>query len=570
MRARLAVVIAVVGILVSAGIVARRHGSIPQPRAAAGGRIVASIRAEPRSFNRLVARDQTTMVLTYLMHSGLVRVNRVTDALEPELAEGWDLLADQRTFRVRLRKGVTFSDGAPFSADDVLFSLNAAYDPRTESVLADSLLVAGQPLHARAEDASTVLIEFPLRFGPGLRLLDGVPMLPRHRLKRALDDGRLREAWGSATPPSELAGLGPFVLREYRPGQHLRLDRNPRYWRRDQAGRLPRADALVLQILPDQDAESLALQTGAIDFTQNELRPVDLPALKASVASGRVTVSNLGTAVDGDLFWINLGTAREKERRSRWLQHADFRRAIAHAIDRDEFVNTVYFGAAVPGFGVVSPGNRAWFADAPSPRFDVEAARGLLSGSLQLTNRNGLLVDRDGSPVRFTVLTQRGNTALERGAALIRDGLSRVGVQVDVVGLEAGALVQRLMSGDYDAAYFRLLTTDTDPALNADFWRSSGSAHVWNPAQKKAATGWEAAIDRLMNEVETGLDPDGRRRSFAEIQQIMAREVPAMCFAFPQFSFAQSTRLAGATPAPSRPPLLWNAAALSVDGSSNR
>jgi len=281
-------------------------------------------------------------------------------------------------------------------------------------------------------------------------------------------------------------------------------------------------------------------------------------------------VSNLGTAADGDLFWINLGAARGTDPRRRWLQHVDFRRAIAHAVDRVEFVNTVYFGAAVPGFGVISPGNRSWFVDAPSPRFDVEAARTLLTGSLQLTSRNGLLVDRDGAPVRFTVLTQRGNTALERGAALIRDGLSRLGVQVDVVGLEAGALVQRLMSGDYDAAYFRLLTTDTDPALNADFWRSSGSAHVWNPGQRKAATEWEAAIDRLMNEVETGLDPDARRRAFADIQRIMAREVPAICFAFPQLSFALSTRLAGATPAPSRPPVLWNAASLSVRNSSSR
>jgi peptide/nickel transport system substrate-binding protein len=570
MRARLLAAVAVLGISVSAGVVARRHGSTMQPHLAGGGRIVASIRAEPRSFNRLVARDQTTMVLTYLMHSGLVRVNRATDALEPELAERWELLPDQRTFRVRLRQGIAFSDGAPFSAADVLFSLKAVYDARTESILADSLLVAGQPLHVRAEDASTVLIEFPAHFGPGLRLLDGVPMLPRHKLERALDDGVLRAAWGPATLPSELAGLGPFVLREYRPGQQLRLGRNPHYWRHDEAGPLPRANEIVLQILPDQEAESLALQTGAIDFTQSELRPADVPALRGSVAAGRLIVSNLGTAADGDLFWINLGASRRKDPRSSWLQHVDFRRAIAHAIDREEFVNTVFLGVAVPGFGVVSPGNRAWFIDAPSPRFDIEASRALLANSLHLTTRTGVLVDRDGSPVRFTILTQRGNTALERGASLIRDGLSRLGVQVDVVGLEAGALVQRLMSGDYDAAYFRLLTTDTDPALNADFWRSSGSAHVWNPAQPKPATQWEAAIDALMNDVETGLDPESRRRAFHEIQRIMAREVPAICFAFPQLPFALSTRLAGATPAPSRPPVLWNPAALFVTDSSGR
>ena len=83
--------------------------------------------------------------------------------------------------------------------------------------------------------------------------------------------------------------------------------------------------------------------------------------------------------------------------------------------------------------------------------------------------------------MHFTLLTQKGNTSLERGASVIRESLAHVGVRVDVVGLEVGALIQYMMSGNYEAAYFRLLTTDTDPALNSDFWLSSGSAHVWNP-----------------------------------------------------------------------------------------
>src|SRR5579864_1398867 len=115
--------------------------------------LVASIRAEPRSFNRYVARDLTMTVLTFLMHSTLVRINRVTNELEPELADRWELLSDQRTYRLRLRPGVRFSDGTPFSADDVVFSFRAIYDRAVGSVLADTLQVHGQPLTVTAEDA---------------------------------------------------------------------------------------------------------------------------------------------------------------------------------------------------------------------------------------------------------------------------------------------------------------------------------------------------------------------------------------------------------------------------------
>lgn len=565
MRSRLVPVVAGLGVVVAVGMAARVRppSTVPATHTTAARALVGSIRAEPRSFNRYVARDLTSVVLTYLLHAGLVRVNHATDRLEPELAESWQTLSDQRTYRIRLRDNVRFSDGVPMTARDVVFSFKAIYDPRTDSVLADSLLVQNQPLDVRAVDEKTVEIRFPSVFAPGLRILDGVPILPSHKLAGALAAGDFRSAWGPATAPDQIVGLGPFVLRQYQPGQFLRFERNPRYWRAENGESLPRLHELVLQVVRDQDAESLALQTAGIDFTQSELRPVDIAALKSATAARRVSIADLGVGVDGDVFWINLGAAKAGDRRSRWLQHVDFRRAIAHAVDRAEFVNTVFLGAAVPGYGVVSPGNRDWFTACAGPQFDVEAARRLLS-SLRLTDRNGRLEDADAMPVRFTLLTQQGNTSLERGAAMIRDSAGRVGIQVDVVALETGALIDRLMKRDYDAAYFRLVTTDTDPALNQDFWRSSGSAHVWNPAQARPSTDWERRIDSLMDDVATVTDVSARRQAFAEVQAIMAREVPALTFAFPRLVMATSTRLAGATPAAYRPPLLWNPAVIDV------
>jgi peptide/nickel transport system substrate-binding protein len=150
---------------------------------------------------------------------------------------------------------------------------------------------------------------------------------------------------------------------------------------------------------------------------------------------------------------------------------------------------------------------------------------------------------------------------------VIRENLARVGIAVDVVALEVGALIQKLTTRDYDAAYFRVLTTDTDPALNLDFWLSSGSAHVWNPEQRTPATRWEAEIDRLMDRMSTSVDPHQRRELFAGVQAIVADEVPVLCFAFPRISIAIHARITDATAAPFRPTVLWNPAVIAVASS---
>src|SRR6185295_12924929 len=126
-----------------------------------GGQLIASIRAVPRSFNRLVARERTAELLSLLTQGRLVRINRSTFELEPWLAEKWDTAPDGRTFTLHLRQGVTWSDGTPFTAADVLFTLQAAFDPKVESVVTEQLTVGGKPIAAAAPDDHTLVLTFP-------------------------------------------------------------------------------------------------------------------------------------------------------------------------------------------------------------------------------------------------------------------------------------------------------------------------------------------------------------------------------------------------------------------------
>lgn len=544
--------------------------SAPGGRSAAarGGQLVASFRSEPRSFNRHIQAAAADELFSRLTAARLVRLNRVTDEIEPRLAQRWTLAGDGLTYTLELRQDVRFSDGAPFSSADVLFSFRAVYDEAAASVLADELKIAGQPLDVSAPGPNTVVIRFPSPFGPGLRILDGLPILPRHKLEAALDEGRFREAWGTTTAPGDMAGLGPFVLDEFTPGQRLVFVRNPNYWVQDADGvGLPYLDRLVVESVADENAEVLRLEAGQIDLMTSEARPEDVAAFREAAAAGRLQLIDVGIGRDPNLMWINLRPdARMSDTRRAWLQSEDFRKAISHAVDRDVFVNTVYLGAAVPLYGPITPGFGSWYVpDLPTYAFDRDRARALLAG-LGLADRtgDGMLDDRAGAPVRFSLITQRGSDTRERGAAVIQDQLRQVGIAVDVVGLDQGTIIQRYGPGDFEAIYFFTNVTDPDPSLMSAFWLSKGYFHFWNPGQANPATAWERRIDELMGQLTSSIDDAERHRLFAEAQRLFAEHVPALYFAAPRVYVAMSPRVLNAQLAVGPPQVLWNAEVLAM------
>jgi peptide/nickel transport system substrate-binding protein len=533
-----------------------------------GGVLRSSIRSEPRTFNRLLDQNFPVDLYAILTGSKLVRVNRATRALEPALAEKWSSSEDNLTHTLTLREGVTWSDGTPFTSADVLFTFQAIYDPRVNSVLASSLKVRGQPLKVTAPDARTVVVTLPATFGPGIAILDNLHLVPKHKLQTALDDGSFSRSLAVTTPPGDLAVLGPFKLRSYTPGQRMMFDRNPNYWKKDAAGiQLPYADQVVLEVVPDQNAELLRLQAGEIDMLQQQSRPDDVATLRPLVDQGKVRVLELGVGTDPDFLAFNLRSPYwAKDPRRDWITRKEFRKAISHAVDREAYANTVFLGSGVPIWGPITPGNKEWFSpNIQRYAHSVERAKEIL-GELGLTNRDGdeWLEDANNAEARFTVLTFRGNTALERGAAVLRDSLRPVGVAVDVVPLEQGAVIGRIIKGDFEAAFFFVSATNLDPSMNLDFWLSSGSAHFWNIGQPKPATEWEKEIDDLMLQVTSEPDPAERRRLFEQVQKIFADNLPALYFVAPRLYMGVSERVGNLEPAILRPQLLWNADRITV------
>jgi len=532
-----------------------------------GGVLTSSLRSEPRTFNRWVDRSFSTELISQLTQSNLIRINRSTQEIEPALAESWTASADNQTFTLTLRDA-TWSDGSPFTSADVVFTFKAVYDPKVNSVLASSLQVKGQPLEVTAPDARTVVIRYPGPFGPGIALLDNLSIAPQHKLEAAFTAGTFAQAWGVTTPVTELVSMGPFVLSRYEPGQRLVFDRNPRYWKKDASGAaLPNLDQIVMEVVPNQDAELVRLQAGQIDMLQQQVRPEDIATLRPLVDQGKLQLLELGVSTDPDLFFFNLRPQHwAKDPRGAWITRREFRQAISHAVDREAFANTVFLGAGVPIWGPVTPGNQKWFSpNVPRYAFSVDKAKELLAG-LGLANRDAdeWLEDEKGTEARFTLLTYRGNSSLERSAAVLREDLRPLGIAVDVVALEQGALVERMVKGDFESIAFYFSSTNLDPAMNPDFWLSSGSGHIWNIGQATPATEWEKQIDDLMQQMMSSTDHAARKPVFDQVQKIFAENLPVIYFVAPRMYMGVSTRVGSMSPTILRPQLLWSADTITV------
>ena len=537
-----------------------------------GGHLIGVVRGEPRSFNRLVVPDIATRLVAQLTQSSLVRVNQVTQDVEPWLAERWET-TDGLHYVIHLRRGVTFSDGMPLTAADVVFTFQALYDPRVGSPIADAFRLNGKPLEVRAQDDHTLAVTFPSPYGPGLRMLDSPPIFPRHVLESALNGGTFRDAWSVAALPETMVGTGPFVFKAYVPGQRVELERNPRYWRRDDRGEaLPYLDKLTIEITPSQSAEMLKFEAGQADVLASELRPEDIPAVRKLAEASRARLYDLGVSPDTDFLWFNLTptgptkVAVDGVPARPWMGRREFRQALAHAVDRQQFVNTVLLGAGTPVQGFVTPANKQWFAPTtPTYEFNLARARALLvEVGLRDRNADGILEADDGTPARFTLFTQKGHAIRERAAEVLKADFKVVGVQVDVSALDRSALLERVMRGAYDAIYFGTSASDMDPAVALDFWLSSGAFHVWNPNQQTPATEWEKEIDSLMLRQVATTDPAERKRLFDHVQRIFMNELPTLSFAAPNMIIATSPRVVHAQPALLKPQILWSADTLAV------
>lgn len=506
-----------------------------------GGELRACLRSQPKTFDPALVADDASETIRYLTGGVLIRVNRITQALEPELAISWKVSGGGRTIRFQLREGVFFSDGTPFTAAAVAFTVQRLMSPEIHSPTADSFRSAPGAVRSFVEGDHQVSLVFPAPIAGLERLFDQVAVVRS----------------GSA------AVLGPFRVAESKAGVYVRLVRNPHYWKRDPQGRrLPYLDSIRLDIQQNRQLELLRLQRHQLDIISS-LDPEQFEALSA-VAPG--WAGDAGPALEPEVLWFNqVERAPIAEYRKVWFRSQNFRRAISEAIHRDDLCRLIFHGHARPAVGPVSPSNRFWFNARlkPHPYDPLSAARRLALDGFHKDGES--LRDRSGHVVEFSLITNSGNRARERMAAMIQSDLRAIGIRLNVVTLDFPSLIERITrSFDYEACLLGMINTDLDPNSQMNAWLSSADQHQWNPNQSAPATPWEAEIDRLMRLQASTLAREKRKVFFDRVQEIVWEQEPFVYLLHKNTLVAVSPAVRNVRPSVLRPELLWNVEWLSL------
>ena len=513
--------------------------------AQSGGQLRFCIHSEPKTFNPVLMEDDASETIRYLTGGVLMRLNRQSQQLEPELATSWKISDAGKTITFHLRNGLRFSDGTPFSAADVAYTMQQLMDPALHSPTGDSFRsgVGKVETHVLARDKVAITFRAPIS---GLdKLFDQVAIM------------------SATSPQKEMAVLGPYVVAENKAGAYLILKRNPNYWKHDASGHpLPYVDSIRLDIQQNRDIEMLRLTRGEIDF----INSLDAEYFDKLASENPAMVHDAGVSLDSEFMWFNQApTSPLAGYKKAWFTSTNFRRAISESINRGDLARIAFRGHAQPAIGPVSPANKFWFNSVLQPHpFDQKAA-------LQLLAQDGfhlqgdVLKDRDGHLVEFSLITNSGNKYRERMATMIQQDLSGIGVKLNVVTLDFPSLIERMTrTFDYEACLLGLVNTDLDPNSVMNVWLSSSENHQWNPSEKTPATAWEAEIDQLMRAQASNLDPKKRKEFFDKVQEIAWQQEPFIYLVNKNALSAVSSSVHNVHPVALRPQVYWNIDELSV------
>ena len=491
------------------------------------------IGSDPRTFNPILITDSSSGQLTGDLFETLLQLNPVTTLPEPRLAEKWDIAPDNKAITLHLRRDVKWFDGQPFTAHDVLFTLDVIYDPKVPNSLRPILLVDKKRIEAEAVDDYTVVLHLPKPFAPLISALEGLQVIPAHILEPLWKAGDFNHAWGINTPPDQLIGNGIYKMVRYSQSQVVNYVRNDSFWMKDEhGGQLPRLHGQNVTIVPDQNAQYLRYLSGQIDVYVP--RAEEVYPLEQKVKNHELDISIKKIGVDtGTLFFSfnrnprHFAKAGVTNPKLDWFTDLKFLQAMAHMVDKKSMIDLVFHGLAEAAVADISPENKI-FAN-PNLKdydYDPKLAADMLEGAGYHLAKPGVRTDPKGNRLEFDLTTNTGNPDRNEICTIFKQDLERVGIKVNYRPLEFTTLVDKLDSSfDWDCILMGF-TGGIEPNDGANFYRSSGNLHIWNPNQPKPATPWEAEIDTLLDQGASEMDPTKRAPYYWKIQEILHDQLP--------------------------------------------
>jgi peptide/nickel transport system substrate-binding protein len=463
------------------------------------GYLVAGIESHPLHLDPRYATDANSVRVGGLIYNSLLRSDEHS-RLRPELAAAWRMI-DDRTYVFSLRDGVRFHDGTPLTAADVKYTYESIMDTRSRSPKRGLL----EPL-AAVEALDRLTVRFRLR-APHAPFAEQftIGIVPAH------------------STPSPPPGSGPFILEDVDPGEQVTLRANLSYWEAK-----PSLPGIVFKVVPDATVRALEFKKGTIHFLQNDLEPDTLPWLG----------SNTEAAIDarqGTTFqYIGINATHPV------LRQQTVRRALALAIDREKIIRHLLKGLATPANSLLSPLNWAYDESVPHHPWNPEQAKRLLDEAGYPDP------DGDGPLPRFRLSFKTTNLDLRRRIAeALKEQLGRVGVDLELRSYEWGTFY-----GDIKAGNFHLYSLAWVGVMDPDIFHRILHSSAVPPFGDNRGRYRNPALDRLLEEGRATTESGRRKLVYAEVQRIVAEDLPFIPLWWVKNVVVQSRAIAGFTPYP--------------------
>ncbi len=545
-----------------------------------GGILVLNETTQPTTFNPQVPNNMVTSLILSRVLSSLVEFDPRTGEFTPGLAKSWEVGADQKSYTFHLRKGVRWSDGAPFTADDVIFTFDCILaeerDPDTgkmrpkfPSRYYEQYHINGEKLGYEKIDAHTVRFELSSVYAPFIYDI-GQLILPKHKLGFSLEDGSFTKQWSTQVAietPEEIVGLGPFVVASYKPGERLVMTPNPHFWKADSEGqRLPYLDYFIYKFVSESNTEVAHFATGKSDAAA--IGAADYAWVERAAETYDFTIYDRGPSANVNFFWFNqhpgkndAGEPYMQPHKYRWFTDKNFRQAVQYGLNRQGIIDAILFGKGEPLTSIIPPAQGKWHnPDLPRYDYNPDKSRELLRASGFTWNEAGQLLDSEGVPVAFDLLAVDGVASADTIAVTFMENMKELGMQVGLSKVDFATLLRRTDDTfDYDITFLGWGSSSAayDPSGSKPLYLSSGLYHQWYPEQPEPATDWEARIDELIGLQERTLDLEQRYAYMHEVQAILAEQLPLL-FIFSPNSYVGVKNKWRNVYVPSSGTSLWN------------
>jgi len=463
-----------------------------------------------------LASDAPSHDVSGLIYNGLLKYDGDLN-LVGDLAESWEISEDGLVITFKLRRGVKWHDGAPFTAHDVMFTYRVMVDPKTPTAYGEDYK---QVKKAEAVDDYTFRVTYPQPFAPALGSWT-LAILPRHLL-----EGRDITQSPLARRP---VGTGPYKFQEWSAGDKIILSYNPDYFE----GR-PYLNGYIFLVKPDLATMFLELKAGNID--RMGLTPLQYKRQTAYPKFQRLFNKYKYVSFSYTYLGYNLEDPRFADRR--------VRQALTHAINKQEIVEGVLLGLGQEATGPYKPGTWFYNPDVPKFPYDPQQAKALLAEAGWRPNSQGIL-EKDGKPFEFTILTNQGNDLRVRTGEIIQRRLREVGIVVKLRTVEWAAFIKEFIDKGRFEAVLLGWTTGQDPDLY-DIWHSSKT----KPGELNFIHYKNPEVDRLLEEGRHTFDREKRRQAYFRFQEILAEDQPYTFLFVPDALPAVHRRFRGIKPAP--------------------